>query len=90
MLAYILIHATDHGKEYVQDIVIANMYYAYEIRNIVASEQYSPCERIRNRHTDALFEHSITRIDANICQNYQDTTLNEEANSNLLSIAWVN
>lgn len=90
MLAYILEYVTDPNKEYVQDIFIANMCYAYEIRNFVASKRYSPCERIRNRHTDALFEHSITRIDANICQNYQDTTLNEEANSNLLSIAWVN
>ena len=59
MLAYIIDYVTDPNKEYVQDIVIANMYYTYEIRDIVAFNRYSPCVRIRNRHTGTLFEHSI-------------------------------
>ena len=35
MLTYILDYATNPDKEYVQDMLIANMYYAYEIRQHV-------------------------------------------------------
>ena len=38
MLAYILDHVTDSNKEYIQGLFIANMYYAYEIRNAVATK----------------------------------------------------
>ena len=64
MLAYILEYVIDPNKEYVQDIFIANICYAYEIRHIVASKLYSPCERVRNR------VHSVACIDANICQKH--------------------
>jgi len=69
MLAFILDDMTDSDKEYVQDICIAKMYYAYEIKNSVASERYSPCERIRGGFIGGLFGNSIARIDADIRRN---------------------
>ena len=74
MLTYILGYMTDLDKEYVQDILIANMYYASEIRQQVASKRYCQGKDIRNRHKGALFENSIARIDAIICRNHQDTS----------------
>ena len=74
MLACILDIVMDPDNQYVQDILIANMYYASEIRQHVASERYCQGEDIRNRYKGALFEHSIARIDALIRRNHQDTT----------------
>mmetsp|Transcript_33295 Transcript_33295/g.37223 ORF Transcript_33295/g.37223 Transcript_33295/m.37223 type:complete len:110 (-) Transcript_33295:509-838(-) len=76
MLAYILDDVTDPDKEYLQDTFIASMYYAHEIRNIVAAEQYSSCERIRNRYIGALFENTIACVDDDVrgIHHPQDTT----------------
>ena len=74
MLAYILDYVTDADKEYVQDILIANMYYVSENRQHVASKQYCQGDDVRNRHKGAQFENNIVCIDAIICQNHQDTT----------------
>ena len=40
MLVYILDYVMDPDNQYVQDILIANMYYASKIRQHVASKQY--------------------------------------------------
>ena len=74
MLAYILDYATDPNHKYVQDILKVNIYYAFEIRLQVASKRHRQGEDVQNRHKGALFENSIARIDAIICQNHQDTT----------------
>ena len=67
MLVYIRDSATDPDHKYEQDILIANMYYAAEIRVHVASEQHCHDEDVRNQYKGALFENNIACIDAIIC-----------------------
>mmetsp|Transcript_30728 Transcript_30728/g.34399 ORF Transcript_30728/g.34399 Transcript_30728/m.34399 type:complete len:939 (-) Transcript_30728:336-3152(-) len=75
MIAYILDSATDSDHKYAQDILIANMYYASEIRRQVEIEQHCNSEDVRNQYKGALFEHTIARIDAIIRRNHHhDTT----------------
>ena len=72
MLAYILDSATDSDHKYAQDILIANMYYASEIRLQVEREQHCHNKDIQNQYKGALFENNIACIDAIIRRN--DTT----------------
>ena len=86
MLAYILDYATNPAHKYVQDILIANMYYASEIRLQVASERHSQSEHVQNQYK-GLFEYNIDRIDTIICRNYHATTPERDKQLGINSIA---
>ena len=74
MLASILDSATDPNHKYTQYILIANMYFASEIRQQVEIERHCHSADVQNQYKGALFEHNIAHIDAIICQNHHYST----------------
>ena len=77
MLAYIHDSATDPDHKYDQDILIANMYYASEIRQQVELEQHCHSEDAQNQYKGAPFENNITCIDAIICRDHHHNSTQE-------------
>ena len=74
MLAYILNEEKDHNNVHVQDIFIANLRQADEVRNVVNVERYSPNIDIKNRYNGPNFHNTVSSIVANLASSGLDPT----------------